>query len=538
MSSLSSGLGNRRRSRRFPIIGLISWMLLTGALGVFFFELIRFSQQNSLLTGDVTIAGVDVGGLSSAQAITRVEQAYAQPVTIWYADSPIQLDPAAVNWRMNRETMLAAAQATGEQEAAFWTRFLDYLLGRQRTGVVNVPLAAEYQEGALRTFVDEIALRYDRPAGAASYDISTLTVRPGNIGYVMDAEQAVRLIDAALRSPTDRNVVLPVSETDSTRAGLETLRQMITSYLDSEGFIYDGQSTIASVFVMDLQTGQEMNILSDVAVSAASTVKIGILIDYFRSLTFAPSQDEAFLMVQSLLCSNNSSSNLIMQIIGGDDLFSGIADVTNTVQYLGARNSFISAPLYLGGDQVLGSIPAPAISPNPDYSTAPDPFNQTTTEDLGTLLSMIYDCAYYGSGLMAAYPNGEFTQEECRQMINILSANDLERLLQAGIPSDVQIAHKNGWLDNIHGDAGIVFSPNGRHYVIAVFVWENIEFFTYTTAWPLVEGISRAAWNYFNPEEPLIAPRTDIPEYADECVNFSPPYGQVDLNNIDAWRGS
>jgi len=352
MSSLSSGIGNRRRSRRFPIIALLSWLLLSGALGIFFFELIRFSQQNSLLTGDVTIAGVDVGGLSSAQAITRVEQAYAQPVTLWYADSPIQLDPAAVNWRTNRETMLAAAQATGEQEAAFWTRFLDYLLGRQRSDIIDVPLVAEYQEGTLRTFVNEIAVRYDRPAGDASFDISTLTVRPGNIGFVMDIERALPLIDAALRSPTDRNVILPVSETDSTRAGLETLHEMVTAYLDSEGFIYDGQSTIASVFVMDLQTGQEMHILSDVAVSAASTVKIGILIDYFRSLTFAPSQDEAFLMVQSLLCSNNSSSNLIMQIIGGDDLFGGIADVTNTVQYLGARNSYISAPLYLGGDQV------------------------------------------------------------------------------------------------------------------------------------------------------------------------------------------
>jgi len=282
MSSLGVGLNSRLRSRRFPIFSLLSWGLLAAALGIFFFELIRFSQQNSLLTGDVSIANVSVGGLSPAQAIARVEQAYAQPVTLWYADSPIQLDPAAINWRTNRETMLAAAQATGEEEAAFWSRFLDYLLGRQRAEVVDVPLVADYQEGSLIALLDDISLRYDRPAGGASYDLSTLTVRPGDIGYVMDIDQALPMIDAALRSPTDRNVTLPVTENDSTRAGLETLHDMITTYLDSEGFIYDGQSTIASVFVMDLQTGQEMNILSDVAVSAASTVKIGILIDYFR----------------------------------------------------------------------------------------------------------------------------------------------------------------------------------------------------------------------------------------------------------------
>ncbi|MFN8527117.1 MAG: hypothetical protein U0670_00725 [Anaerolineae bacterium] len=119
MSTIGVGLGSRRRARRFPIIPFLSWVLLIMALGLFFFHLIRFSQQNSLFSGDVTIAGVDVGGLTASEAITRVEQIYAQPVTLWYADSPIQLDPASLNWRTNRETMLADAQATGEQEAAF-----------------------------------------------------------------------------------------------------------------------------------------------------------------------------------------------------------------------------------------------------------------------------------------------------------------------------------------------------------------------------------------------------------------------------------
>ena len=133
---------------------------------------------------------------------------------------------------------------------------------------------------------------------------------------------------------------------DGSRIGINALHDLIIAYLDSQGFIYDGQSTVASVFIMDLKTGDEVNINSDVAVSAASTVKVSILIDYFRHLLFAPNDDEAFLMAQSLLCSNNSSSNLIMQIIGNNDIFAGIADVTNTrPEYLGARNTYISAPL-------------------------------------------------------------------------------------------------------------------------------------------------------------------------------------------------
>jgi hypothetical protein len=273
-----------------------------------------------------------------------------------------------------------------------------------------------------------------------------------------------------------------------------------------------------------------------------------ILIDYYRTLALAPTDEEAFLMANSLLCSNNSSSNLIMQIIGGgteSDIFKGIADVTQTSQYLGARNTFITAPLYLGIEgQQLGSIAPPQTSPNPNFNTDPDPYNQTTAEDLGTLFGLVYDCANYGSGLMAAYPNGEFTQNECKQMLELTSANDLLRLLQGGIPEGTRIAHKNGWLDTIHGDAGIVFPPNGRNYVIAVFLWQDTDFFSYTTAWPLIEGISRAAWNYFSPETPLLVGRDNLPETAMECnpqdgtQGFLPPFGEVNLNDIRAWRNT
>ena len=531
-----SGLGTRRKTRRLPVIPVISWIFLLMALGLLLLELVRFSQQSERFSSDVVVAGIPVGDLSAVEAANRIEQAYAQPVTLWYADSPILLDPASVGFRTNREAMLSQAREGGTSQSAFWQRFVSYLSRQQDEGRVSVGLVADYQEAVLRQILDDIAARYDRPPGEGSYDVQTLTFRPGSAGYVMDVQSALPLIDAALRDPINRNVTLPVTSTDGRNTNINALRDLIVAYLDSQGFVYDGQSTVASVFIMDLETGEEVNLLGDVAFSAASTIKVSILIDYFRNLLFAPNDEEAYLMAESLLCSNNSSSNLIMQIIGSNDLFAGIADVTNTTQFLGAWNTYISAPLYLGGDQVLGSIPAPRTSPNPNFNTGADPFNQTTTEDLGTLFSMIYDCAEYGSGLMTAYTDGEFTQNECRQMLELMSANDLERLLQGGIPADARISHKNGWLDNVHGDAGIVYPPNGRNYVIAVFVWENTDFFSYLRAWPLIEGISRAAWNYFSPETPLIAPRNDLPDTAQDCAVFRPPFGEVNLDNINNWR--
>ncbi|HEX2906407.1 MAG TPA: serine hydrolase [Phototrophicaceae bacterium] len=539
-----SGLGTKRRRRSLPVVQLISVMMLLVAIGLFVLELVQFSQEQERLPPDVTIAGIPVGGLLPTDAVALLERAYSQPVILYYAGSPIALDPAAVGFRTNRETMLAAAQAAGDVEAGFWSQFVNYLIGRQSQETVAVPLAADYQRGLLEQFLRDVAARYDRPSGDAGYNLETLTTRAGSEGYVLNLQSALPVVEAALFSPDNRSVNLPVTGSSANVGNIDTLRDMIIAYLNTEGFIYDGQTTVASVFILDLVTGEEVNILGDVAFSAASTMKVAILIDYFRHLWFSVPSDEAWLMANSLLCSNNSSSNLLMQIIGERvsgqaDIFAGIGDVTNNAQYLGARNTYITAPYDLGiAGQQLGSISAPQTSPNASYSTSPDPYNQTTAEDMGTLFNLIYDCAKYGSGLIAAFPEGEYNQTECRQMLELMSANDLLRLLQGGIPAGTRISHKNGWVSDSTGDAGIVFSPNGRDYVIAVYLWEKTDFQDYTRLWPLVEGISRAAWNYFNPDEPLITARTDIPDTAQECAKFLPPQDQLDLNNINGWRGT
>jgi beta-lactamase class A len=538
-----TGLGTKRR-RSLPAVQIASVLLLLAAIGLFVWNLVRYSEGQGLLPADVSVGGISVGALSPREAATRLEEAYSESVVLYYEGSPIVLEPGVVGFRTNADAMVAAARAQGDVEGGTWTRFVNSLLGRQSIQTINISLTADYQRSLLDQFLRDVAARYDRPSGSAGYDLQTLTIRAGAEGYQLDLNTALPLVDAALHDPVNRSVVLPVITSSVNVGNIDTLRDLIVAYLDSKGFIYDGQTTIASVFIMDLKTGEEVNLLGDVAFSAASTIKVAILSDYYKRLWFAVPQEEAWLMANSLLCSNNASSNLMMQIIGErlpdtpGDIFTGITDVTQNASYVGARNTYITAPLFLGieGEQ-LGSVPAPQTSPNPNFSANPDPYNQTTAEDMGTLFSMVYDCANTGSGLMAAYPDGEYTQNECRQMLELMSANDLHRLLQGGIPAGVRIAHKNGWVNDMSGDAGIVYPPNGRDYVIAVYLWEQTEFQDYTRLWPLIEDISRAAWNYFSPEEPLVAPRTDLPATAQECVgNFLPPEGQVNLDDINAWR--
>lgn len=539
---MSASLGDRRRRTGFPWLLTMSMLLIIAAAAMLIYELAGFSRREQQLPAGISVAGINISNLSDRDAVSRWERAYAEPISLLYPDAAgaqlILLYPDQVGWRISSEPMLANALRLGEQGGGFWRRFVDYLLGIEQIVARDIPLVADYQENALRAYLDDIAARYDNAPGRATVDTQTLVVYPGASGAALDVPKAMQLVDAALRSAVARTVALPIREVNTQGPRLGALEELIIALLDEKGFIHDGVNTVASVYVQDLQRGEEISILGDVAFSAASTIKVPIMVEYFRSLTAPPADGEAWLLANSLLCSNNSSSNLIMDIVGGGDIFRGLRRVSDTIQALGISNTYITAPFYLGVEgQQLGSIQAPATAPNPAFDTEADPFNQTTAEDMGALFSLIYDCAHYNSGLALALP-GLVTQRECRQMLELASANDLLRLLQGGIPSGVRISHKNGWIADSVGDAGVVYSPNGRHYVISVFLWERSEFQDYQKLWSLVEEISRAAWNYFNPQAPLLQPRADIPLTAQECEgNYLPPAPEfVNLDDINAWR--
>ncbi len=528
----------RPRRRGGWSLPLLSAICLLAALGFLISELLAYSEERGRITANVRIAGVDVSNLSPEQASTLLQQQFLAPIPLYYRDSPILLDPQALGFRVDTDALVAAAIDTTTSGSHYWSGFWGRLFAIENPTSVSIPLQSEYQTTLLRNYLQDLARRYDSAPGSPVNDLVALQTRPGESGYMLDIEASIPLIDAALRTPNREPLPLPILTSEAQKGKLSDLRQLIIDYLDSEGFLYDGVSTLASVFILDLTSGEELHILSDVPFSAASLSKLAVMLNYYRQEASPPDADEAFLLANSLLCSNNSSTNLLLQTAGRGEIFNGLADTNRTIAKLGTRNSFITAPYDLGTGETFGSIQPPETSPNPNFDTAPDPFNQTTSEDLGNLFTMIYDCANHHSGAMSVFPNGEYTPTECRQMLELMSANDLERLLQGGIPPETRFSHKNGWDGHqMHGDAGIVHSPNGRDYVIAVLVWENSDFFSYEIAWPLIEDISRAAWNHFNPERPLLSRRSDLPNLAVECAgNYLPPYGKVNLNDINAWR--
>lgn len=542
-SSSLGGLGSNKRSFRLPILSLASGGLLLAAIIMFALELVRFQDSRDLIQTDITVAGVPVAGLRLSEAAATWERVYQQSVELSYQGHPILLPPSDVGFTVKSDIMQAEIRAKTAQTSNYWGDFWNYLW-RRPTNPIEVALVADYSEARLRDFLQDVAQRYDRAASGGAFDLNTMTFGAGASGLRLDVDAAISEIEKALFKPQDRRVQLPMRQEGARATDMNALRQAVLQFLQTRGFNPNGPDTLLSAGVIDLQSGAEMWLNPNIAYSSASTVKIPILINYFAQMAFEPDTDIRWLMAASILCSNNPSSNLLMQVTGvggsaGARLVNGLQKVNATMEALGTSYTFINAPLLVQGEQLISINDNPPPAPNPNFDAQPDRWSRTTPEDMATLLQELYDCAEYGSGLAAALPDN-YTQTECKQMVELLSGNIIGRMIELGVPAGTRVAHKNGWAPSGVGynnsDAAIIYTPGGN-YILVIYTWEKLKAGYQVgdiATWNIMEEISRIVYNYFNPAKPLTVARVpELPYTALDCVMPDPQHPErIDLNNI------
>ncbi len=468
-------------------------------------QLVQYSRLRTAFPPGTMIAGVPVAGLDRSQAAERLTQAYSIPVEVRYADSIINIRPSAAGFRLDLEAMLAAAD---QQRTAqpFWQAFWDYLWN-QFPAPAEVPLRATLSEERLKSYLrDEIAARYDRPPSPASPLPGTTTFEPGQPGTVLDVDRAVILISDAMRNPANRVVNLSFNRVSPTRPAFQNLQVMLQQVLSTRG--YDG---LAEIYLLDLQTGQEINfayndgqiIAPGIAFTAASTMKIPIMVSVFRRIEEPASLEVTNLLESMIELSENDPADRLMQVVLDPRL--GPLELTADMQTLGLRNTFLAGYFYPGAP-LLRSFTTPA-NQRSDVNTAPDRYNQTTPMEIGMLLSDIYQCASTGGGTLSAVFPGEITQSECRLMISLLSKNRIGVLFQAGLPEGVQLAHKHGWITDptdglIHtmSDAGIIYTGGGN-FVMVAYLYHPTQLL-FNPANELMASLAQGVYNYYTLSNP------------------------------------
>lgn len=505
----------RIRRNTLPVLEIIGAILIIIAMIVFITQLSAFSKERRNLPLSMVMGDVPVGGLSRIEAQAYLENVYGNPVTVILGQEELHLLPAQVSFQIDSESMLSQADEL-RTEGTFWTGFWDYLWNRPEQQY-SIPLVADYSTDQLKSWVEDVAQRYNREPSSPQVNVDGTITGDGAEGMKINTEKTLELIDSALMTPVNRVVEIPMESEEALEVEISTLDRMVREYILSSGF-----QGLVSVYVIDLQTGEEVelaidmrdldnpeDVTCDVAFASTSTIKIPIMAEYFRYMDELPLPYELEKIEITMTLSGNWSANSMLLDIGGGDQITGTQIVTGSMQNtLGLTNTFIAAPF---DEEVTTFLTTPAFTAARDGScinTNPDIAMQTTPRDLAVLLEMIYACAETGGGGLVAAYGDQFNQTECQMMLDIMSQNFEGQLIMAGVPEDVVVAHKHGWASDTHSDAGIVFSPGGD-YVIAFFLWAEVDWLPAALSFPVMEGLSATVFNYFNPDK-VDVPRRGI----------------------------
>jgi hypothetical protein len=268
-------------------------------------------------------------------------------------------------------------------------------------------------------------------------------------------------------------------------------------------FQFDGT---LSVTLADLETGELLDLAvrnrrpfplgPGIAYSGMSTIKIPVMVSYFRYRDGDLSDDEQLLLGGVFAESANAYTDLILGLIGGGNGLRGAELVTQTMGELDLPNTYLSGLL-----DTLGAVTGPRSTPansRADLDLLPDPYNQTSAADMGRLLVMIHQCTQGEGRLMETFPD-DYTPEECNSMIDFMRHNAVGPIFVAGGSPEADVAHKHGWdllpLNNV-GDAALVYSPGGD-YALAIYANRD-EPVDFEFANRMLISLARAVYNYYN----------------------------------------
>jgi beta-lactamase class A len=224
------------------------------------------------------------------------------------------------------------------------------------------------------------------------------------------------------------------------------------------------------VAYVDLGTGDTLFLNADTSFHAASTMKVPVMIELFRRAnTGSFRMDQALLLVNQFasivdgspysLDEGSDSDSTLYHRIGTRVRVDSLLRLMITRSSNFATNTLITL---VGADKVtetmrnLGARRIQVLRGVEDGKAFDKGLNNTTTaRDLAIILRAIEE----GTAASAA---------ASRDMLSILSAQEFNEKIPAGLPRGTHVAHKTGEITSVSHDAAIVYPPARKPYVLVV----------------------------------------------------------------------
>ncbi|MBN2404916.1 MAG: L,D-transpeptidase/peptidoglycan binding protein [Coriobacteriia bacterium] len=197
-------------------------------------------QVRNVMPAGSAIAGVDVGGMTRADASALIEEELvaplSEPITVRYGDQTFIL-PAENLVKIDLDTMLAGAfepKATASLPRRVMVRLTDEQIGD------DVPLALSLDEDALDAWLTEVAGQVNRPAVDATASVETTGVVfiAAESGVVLDEQAARAELSLALRTGS-KEIDLPVDVTEPSMTDADLGKLMFVSLAERKVYLYN-----------------------------------------------------------------------------------------------------------------------------------------------------------------------------------------------------------------------------------------------------------------------------------------------------------
>lgn len=211
-----------------------------------------------------------------------------------------------------------------------------------------------------------------------------------------------------------------------------------------------------SIYVWDYESGKHADLRSNEVYATASIIKIPVLIQLFRSIDAGSIKLNDKIAMTDYYKSEGSGS---LQFKGSRTVYTvdDLARVMITESDNSATNMLLSAT---GGMNAMNrSLRKWGMKETRINDWLPDlaGTNVTTAKEMATLLYNI--------------DNTNFLSLKSREkMIDYMGHVHNNRLIQAGLPKEAIFIHKTGDIGKMLGDAGVVFTPNGKRYIVVMLV--------------------------------------------------------------------
>ncbi|PKO06878.1 MAG: hypothetical protein CVU41_04465 [Chloroflexi bacterium HGW-Chloroflexi-3] len=495
-----------KRSKRIIFSRIIGLGFIIISLMITFFSFQKSTQQVCVFPVGSSIASVDVGGLNQEQATSKLKSVYEEPIQIQLGNSYFIFSNQQLGIVIHYDEMVSELDCGFEDRfSTFWS----FIWDQSKNVEIGLDLLFTLNEEVLNSTINEQIKPYVTLEPSPHKPISGSTgFESGASGITFDQVELVKQIKNEITQINKDTIELALISIPTPHPTILQITEQVKTFLINEDF--SGVIEIYAERMSDHQTIQILNWYGEekepgIAFTAASTMKIPIMLStYWREDIPLSEMMQDWIEYMIVYSENDPADRLMEQI----DAIRGPLLVTSDIQSLGMENSFIAGFFYLGAP-LLNFYETPA-NQRSDAFIDPDVYNQTTPEDIGNLLSKIYDCSINSSATLIRETQGKVTQDECNLIIEILAMNKMGALMEAGLPEGLKIAHKHGWSQERDGlvhsfsDVGIVYGPE-QDFVLAVFTYSPTQLL-FDVANPLIARISQTIYNGFNPNNQIAWP--------------------------------